>query len=459
MPSPLLTRLAATGNSSSCGRGLTSATCVPRRMAPLRMRCAMIGTSLAQVGTHHQHGRRLLEVRDAAAEQRCRRITRLVAEVDATQPVVHVATAEASRNPAGKIRLLQRRRRRHEETELAGARLADDLLQAAGSGLERGLPVHFAPRAVLANHRLLRAILRVEPLAAVAVAVGDPGLVDGLVLARHDAHQAAAQHVAVEIRARAVVRGHERVLRHFPGTRAITVRLVVEGTDRAQVDDVGGELVPHAVLDVGRDLHVLAASDRAEFLQAGDFLAEAHAARALDAARHVRGHERADVLVLHHALALGVARHVAPEAHREVLQLALAALVADRAVERVVDQQELHRRLLGRDGLRRLREDLHAFGDGRRAGRQRLRRLLDLDQAHAAVRRDRELVVVAEARHVRAMGVRGVDDHGALARLDRDAVDFDVDQLFAHAVMPRVRAPRRCCGRARRSTRTRAGNA
>ena len=36
--------------------------------------------------------------------------------------------------------------------------------------------------------------------------------------------------------------------------------------------------------------------------------------------------------------------------------------------------------------------------------------------------------MVAEARHVRAMGVRGVDDHGALARLDRDAVDFDVDQ-------------------------------
>ena len=56
-----------------------------------------------------------------------------------------------------------------------------------------------------------------------------------------------------------------------------------------------------------------------------------------------------EVLVLDHALALGVARDVAAEAHREILQLALAALVADRAVERMVDQQELHRRLLRRD--------------------------------------------------------------------------------------------------------------
>src|SRR3978361_1926119 len=34
-----------------------------------------------------------------------------------------------------------------------------------------------------------------------------------------------------------------------------------------------------------------------------------------------------------------------------VLQLALAALGADRAVQRVVDQQELHHALLGLDGL------------------------------------------------------------------------------------------------------------
>ena len=45
---------------------------------------------------------------------------------------------------------------------------------------------------------------------------------------------------------------------------------------------------------------------------------------------------------------------VAAEAHREILQLALAALIADRAVERMIDEQEFHRRFLRGDGLRRL---------------------------------------------------------------------------------------------------------
>ena len=100
-----------------------------------------------------------------------------------------------------------------------------------------------------------------------------------------------------------------------------------------------------------RDLHVLAAADHAELLDAGDLLAEAHAARAVDAARHVGGDQRTQVLVLDHALALVEARDVAAEADRQVLQLALPALVADRAVERMVDQQELHGRALRADGL------------------------------------------------------------------------------------------------------------
>src|SRR5690606_40528387 len=114
------------------------------------------------------------------------------------------------------------------------------------------------------------------------------------------------------------------------------------------------------------------------------------AARAVDAARHIGRDERTEVLVLHDALLLGIARYAPAEAEREILQLALAALVADRAVERMVDQQELHRRLLGRDRALRAREDLHPFRDRRRARRQRLRRLLDLDQAHPAVRRRSE---------------------------------------------------------------------
>src|SRR3546814_12622741 len=65
-------------------------------------------------------------------------------------------------------------------------------------------------------------------------------------------------------------------------------------------------------------------------------LGEADAAGAVDAAGHVGGDQRTQVLVGDHTLALGEARYRAPVAQRQILQLALAALVADRAVQRMV---------------------------------------------------------------------------------------------------------------------------
>ena len=52
--------------------------------------------------------------------------------------------------------------------------------------------------------------------------------------------------------------------------------------------------------------------------------------------------ERAEILLFDRALVLGVARAAGAIGHGLVLQVALAALVADGAVERVIDEQELH---------------------------------------------------------------------------------------------------------------------
>ena len=112
----------------------------------------------------------------------------------------------------------------------------------------------------------------------------------------------------------------------------------------------------------GRDLGMLATMDHAEFHHAGDFLAEAHATRAVDAARHL-GHrdQRADVLLEDDALFLVVARFGCAIADRQILQLAFAALIADRAVERMVDQQELHHALLRLQRLLAARANDHAL--------------------------------------------------------------------------------------------------
>ena len=119
------------------------------------------------------------------------------------------------------------------------------------AAVERRLPIDRLQRAVDAHHRPRHALGRIHALEAEAVAVRDPGLVDLLVLARHHAHELAAQHVREEVGAEGVVRRDQRLLRHLPGARVIAERLVVERAHRAQIDDVGRQLVIDAVLDVG----------------------------------------------------------------------------------------------------------------------------------------------------------------------------------------------------------------
>ena len=139
--------------------------------------------------------------------------------------------------------------------------------------------------------------------------------------------------------------------------------------------------------------------ERTDLLDAGDLLGEADAAGAMDAAGHDGLDQRPHLLVVHRPLVLLEARAVVAVGHRLVLQVAFAALVADRAVQRMVDQQEFHHALAGLDRLLRIGEHDHAVHDRLRARRHRLGRLLHLDQAHAAVAGDRQPLVEAEMRH------------------------------------------------------------
>ena len=199
-------------------------------------------------------------------------------------------------------------------------------------------------------------------------------------------------------------------LRQLPGPRLEGIGLRGQRADRAEVDDVRLQLGGHRLLEIGGDLHVLAAAGRAELGDARHLGREADAPRAMDAAVHDRLHQRADILVLDRALVLVEARRVDAVGHRLVLQVAFAALVADRAIERVVDEQELHH------PLARLLHQLGARQDFRRlavragpavahapgAGGDRLRRALQLDQAHAAIAGDRQPLMEAEARDLGA---------------------------------------------------------
>ena len=124
--------------------------------------------------------------------------------------------------------------------------------------------------------------------------------------------------------------------------------------------------------------------------------------------------------------------------HGLVLQIAFAALVADRAIERMVDQQEFHHAFARLFHHRRLGEELlgravlvgsqilHAHG----AGGLRLGDALHFDQAHAAIAGDRQPLMEAEARDFRARGFAGLEQRVLRRNVDLFAVDDELGHAF-----------------------------
>ncbi len=292
----------------------------------------------------------------------------------------------------------------------------------------------------------------VEPLASEAIPyeaalVGNPLLVHRIIEPRQDAHHLAVARVDADGRADRVHHVDRFRLGELPRPRLECVRLRGERTDRTQVDDVALQLRAHRMFEVRGDLHVLTASGGAELRHTGNLGREADAARALDAPRHDRLDQRPDVFVLDRPLVLVEPAAVDAVGHRLVLQVALAALVADRAVERVVDEQELHHPLAGAPHHLRAGDDLRrlavragpavAHRPGARG--DRLRRALQFDQAHATVAGDRQALVETEARYLRTRRLARLQQRELRRDVDLGAVDLDL----AHAACSSTLAPRR----------------
>ena len=279
--------------------------------------------------------------------------------------------------------------------------------------------------------------MRPQAVPNMARLVRDPLLVDGVVDPRQDAHHLTPARIHPDGAAERVHHVDRQRLGQLPGARREGVRLRGERADRAEIDDIAGEVRVHAAFEIGGDLHVLAAADGAKLLDAPHFGHEADAARAVDAAVHVGVDQGAEIFLLHRALIVLEAAGVEAIGHGLVLQIAFAALVADRAIERVIDQQEfehafarfLHLLRIGDDGGRRSVARGQEIGDTHGAGGNRLRHAGNFDQAHAAIAGDRQALVIAEAGNL---------DTGQLASLDqgearRDLVLLAVDdQLAGH---------------------------
>ena len=70
----------------------------------------------------------------------------------------------------------------------------------------------------------------------------------------------------------------------------------------------------------------------------------------MNAAREIGRNQGSDILIHDDAFLLGIPGHALAKSHRDILQFAFTALVADRAIQKVIDQQKLHGRFLRREG-------------------------------------------------------------------------------------------------------------
>ncbi len=211
-----------------------------------------------------------------------------------------------------------------------------------------------------------------------------------------------------------------------PGPRREAIGRRGQRAHRADLHRVAAEVGLEGLGGEGGDLDRLAAAREVDLRLAGHLGREAGAAGALDTALAVEQHEVGDgdgllevpLLLDESALARAVGQ-------RLVLQRALAALVADGAVQRVVGQQELEHAVLGLLDPLVGGVDDHAVGDRDEAGRGqgRAARALDVDQAHAAHADGLHAWVVAEARDVGAGALGRRDEQLALLRRRRAPVE------------------------------------
>ena len=290
----------------------------------------------------------------------------------------------------------------------------------------------------------------VDVLVIQAVAVGHPAAVHLVILARGDAVHLALARPDVDVGAGAAVHVDGRRALQEPDAHPEAEILAGERTHGAEVHGVHGVIAVQRGAGVaGNGVVGTAVHDSQHFL-AHDFLHEANAAAAQHAALLVQIHARADGQVLA-LLGLGLSEAVraATVVGGVFLELALAGLVADGAVQRVVGQQELQHALAGLFGHLAVGADTHVLchgvgagddgaghpGDGLVAvliiggggtGRQARGHAL-FHQAHAAGTHHGELRVIAEGGHVRTHGVAGIHDTGALGELIPGAVNLDID--------------------------------
>lgn len=136
-----------------------------------------------------------------------------------------------------------------------------------------------------------------------------------------------------------------------------------------------------------------------------------------------------DVLVLNSSLELFISTFSVSIIHWVVLQITFTSLVADRTVQRMVDQKELHDASSGKSGNFRICIDFHCGCDLGAAWGHWLGWLLYFDEAHSAVTCDFKSFMIAKSWDFDSILFGSLVDWEVIIDLVRFSVDEDLNFL------------------------------
>ena len=316
---------------------------------------------------------------------------------------------------------------------------------------DRRVPIAWNQLVARKNFRLEQALLRLQVIevqpAVIAHPIGIHGIVLAWGLAIDDVFARADHRVATS---RATCAEAFRFLQE-PDPHLETEIRRRERADGTNVDRVQRIIIFETLAGMRGEDAVAAAIDEAENIVLRDLLTEPNAARTENAAFVIERNARTQLDVLRFLHLVFEEARIGPAVfHAEFLKQAFARLIADRAVERMIDEEKFHHALAAFLDERRIGANAHPFGDVLRAGNLRARHPVDdrfpvgaefrfavgphlrqphFDQTHPAIARRAEFLVIAISRHVAARLLARFDHSRPFRELVPHAVDLDVDHL------------------------------
>ena len=251
------------------------------------------------------------------------------------------------------------------------------------------------------------------------------------------------------------MRANRRHVVHLPGPRLVAITAAGKRAHGAHVDAHAALLAIEMVAAVGRNDRGDAAILHAQRPHIHAFAAHADAAIAEDAAGAVEVDRGRPLLLFAVVLGLDVEAFAGAVLEGHVLQFALAARIANGAVERMIAEQQLDGRFARLGNLFRLGDEHLALGHGGGASGLQLRHFFLAHDAHAARGLQAEPRVVAESWNLDAHLAARLDEQrsrGSCQLLSIDCEGYVWHFFLSSYSIPKACHPERSL-RSRRSRR------